>query len=250
MCGAFFRVESPVADSTDDPLVALFSQTMAVLLCARCRSGFQPVTPPFCLMCGMTSAAFEASDQLCDACTCNPRNFCQARAVGAYEGPLRDLIHDFKFRGRIYLAKPLGFLLAFVLKREYGAILPDILVPVPLHPRKHRLRGFNQTYLLAVHTVRWLQRYPNVADISPGFLHQELLQRSRWTDSQTRQGKTGRKSNIAGAFRVTSPQNIYEKHILVMDDVYTTGSTVDECARVLLAAGAHRVDVLTLARTL
>lgn len=249
MCGDFLRSDAHQADFTDEPLIAVFRQTMGGLLCEACLSGFQPVEPPFCLMCGIKSAAFEAEDQLCNACTQSPRNFCQARAVGAYEGPLRALIHDFKFRGRIHLAKPLGFLLAFILKREYGDRFPELLIPVPLHIRKHRLRGFNQTYLLAVHMVTWLQNSKS-ANLPAGFLQRELLQRFRWTDSQTGQGKTGRRTNIAGAFQVVFPEKVYGKHILVMDDVYTTGSTVDECTRVLLAAGAHRVDVLTLARTL
>ena len=133
------------------------------------------------------------------------------------------------------------------MNRMYGQKQPDAVIPIPLHPKKHRMRGFNQAYLLACQLQKLSSQRPSCPPLS---VDKNLLVRSRWTDSQSGLGKDKRKSNISSAFQVVNAENVRGKHFLLIDDVYTTGATADECARTLKMAGAGRVDVLTLARTL
>ncbi len=168
-----------------------------------------------------------------------PPFFDRARAVGAYDGSLRTAIHRFKYDNRSLLAEPLGALLAEsgrqILQRERY----DIIMPVPLHERRVRQRGFNQSLFLARQVgERW-----GIA------LEAEGLKRSRWTDPQTMLPEKVRLKNVRGAFTYRGPGVMY-KEVLLIDDVYTSGSTVNECAKVLKKQGAGIVDVLTLARTL
>jgi ComF family protein len=114
----------------------------------------------------------------------------------------------------------------------------DLILPVPLHPGRLRQRGFNQSLLLA----RYFGRKHSIP------LDFTALQRSRPTPPQTQLSGSQRQTNVRGAFQVRRPEGVSEKRILLIDDVFTTGATVRECAKVLLGAGAKQVDVLTLAR--
>jgi ComF family protein len=162
------------------------------------------------------------------------------------------MIQDFKFHGRIHLAGPFGLLMLHVLNRMYAEkvqdpSVPGMIVPVPLHAKRHRSRGFNQAFLLSEHLVKLNRRHP--APHVPSLkTEKNMLLRCRWTRPQTGLTRDMRQTNIAGAFQVKTPEQAIGKHILLIDDVYTTGATVDECARILVRAGAARVDVLTLAR--
>jgi len=227
-----------------------FRQAMNRFLCPDCLMDFQPVRSPLCCRCGAVFTAFDGEDHLCESCIRAPRHFHQARAAGIYEGALRRMIQDFKFHGKIHLARPLGLLMLHAFYGMYAlnaSIVPGTIVPVPLHSGRLRMRGFNQAFLLATQITDLSRQHPE-----PEFLaleaDRDILVRCRSTHPQTGLNKDRRKSNIAGAFRVNSPEKVYGKHILLVDDVYTTGATVDECARVLLQAKAARVDVLTLAR--
>ncbi len=221
-------------------------------LCPVCITDFQPVQSPLCCRCSAVFATLDGEDHLCENCICAPRHFHRARAAGIYEGALRRMIQDFKFHAKIHLARPFGMLMLHAFYDMYAQnaweeSVPDTVVPVPLHPRRHRMRGFNQAFLLANHLIDLIRRHP-----APEFFSlkadRDLLTRCRWTHPQTGLDKTHRKTNIAGAFRVNTPEKAAGKHILLIDDVYTTGATVDESARILIQAGAACVDVLTLAR--
>jgi ComF family protein len=112
------------------------------------------------------------------------------------------------------------------------------MVPVPLHPHRLRKRGFNQALVLA----RILSRTYNIP------LDRDNLVRTRWTQSQVGLSERERKDNVRGAFAVLKSARITQRTILLLDDIYTSGSTVDECSKVLINAGARKVDILTLAR--
>jgi ComF family protein len=125
--------------------------------------------------------------------------------------------------------------------------VPELVIPVPLYAARLRMRGFNQAFLLADRFVAVMGRHAASRQPLPK-TDRSLLLRSRRTAPQSGLDKTHRKTNIARAFRIDTPEKAAGKHILLVDDVFTTGATVDECARILTHAGAARVDVLTLAR--
>lgn len=206
--------------------------------CKRCLEGFAFTGSPLCVKCGIMFVSREGEDHLCSRCIRSESFFDTARAVGSYEGLLRKTIHLFKYRSRSMLAAPLGRLMA-----DYGTDLLegrryDLLVPVPLHVRRLRERGYNQAVLLArVIGKTWAVSVDSTA-----------LRKQRWTMPQTELTENERRKNVRGAF-LWAGTPLAEKCVLLVDDVYTTGSTASECARVLKRAGAARVDFFTLART-
>ena len=151
-------------------------------------------------------------------------------SAGRYEGALREVIHAFKYEGRRSLANPLGGMV-----RNAGAVMLegcDSVVPVPLHPWRRMLRGFNQARDLARHLDR-----PVV----------DALWRVRSTASQMALPADARRTNIRGAFICSPFARIEDRILVLVDDVRTTGATLDECATVLLTAGAREVRALTVA---
>jgi ComF family protein len=190
----------------------------------------------------------EGADHLCGECIVHPKHFLRARAVGIYSGPLMALIQCFKFKGMTALARPFSGLLFEVFQENWEPGGIDLVLPVPLHTKRMRSRGFNQAWLL----VRdWPERVRKASGGDSGIRVQHgLLVRHRPTAPQTGFGKGDRAANLKGAFSVTDPRSITRKRILLVDDVVTTGATANECARVLLAAGAGQVEVLAVARTL
>jgi ComF family protein len=153
---------------------------------------------------------------------------------------MAEVISRFKFRGAARLAKPLGTLLAEYRDPEFPFLEFDLLVPVPLHRQRLRERGFNQSLLLA----------RRIAQVHSLPVDATTLQRVRYTQPQTELSGPERRKNIRQAFAVARTTSISGKRVLLIDDVFTTGATVQECAKTLLKAGAKRVDVLTLARVL
>jgi ComF family protein len=172
--------------------------------------------------------------------------FERAVAYGRYDGGLRDLIHVLKFQQVRPAAAVLGHMLAETMAQlektmPVGTIA---VVPVPLHKRKQSQRGFNQAEMIARNALKQLSR-PKRFDLSTG-----VLLRRRETGSQIGLTRHQRRENLRGAFAVNDPTRILNRDVLLIDDVLTTGTTASECARVLLRAGAARVWVATVARTL
>ena len=161
-----------------------------------------------------------------------------ARAVGYYEGPLQESIHRWKYEGKIHLTPFFGRWMAEELFNYWDADIPDLLVPVPLHVQRLRERGFNQALLL----VRELSRCTGIPYLNG------ILRKKRATVPQVQLSGSERERGVRGTFEVFEKESVEERWILLVDDVFTTGATVNECARVLVAAGAQRVDVFTLAR--
>jgi len=188
----------------------------------------------------------QGSDHRCGDCILDPKYFRIARAPLVYENNMLRVVHCFKYKGKIQLANPLAeiLLIAFGLFWEKDSI--DMVLPVPLHDKRLRRRGFNQAYLLVRHWNTWVGKDPN----HPARLQIErnLLVRVADTTPQSALGRAQRAVNIKNAFDLDDPDAVVDKRILLIDDVYTTGATVNECARRLLNCGARHVDVLTLAR--
>lgn len=207
-------------------------------LCDLCAEEAPRLRAPFCSRC---SQPFPGAITDCFTCAnCADRVLHFDAAISAYRsrGVVRKIMHDFKYGGQIHLRHPLGRWLCATLDdpRLAGRHF-DCIVPVPLHPARQRERGFNQAELLA----RLLGRHGGVP-VRP------LLQRMRYTTTQTRFDRAQRIENLAGAFRLRRGGVVQELRVLLVDDVLTTGSTLSECAAVLKKAGAYSVHAATAAR--
>jgi ComF family protein len=168
----------------------------------------------------------------------------RALAYGSYDGGLRELIHLLKYERVRPAANVLGRMLADVIRELGPSFGGDVaMVPVPLHRSKQRQREFNQTELIAQAALKLLPAGSVLLDSS-------MLQRRRATQSQIGLSSHQRRENLRGAFMVSRPIDVKGQTILLVDDVFTTGTTVSECARVLRRAGASKVWVATVARTL
>ena len=206
--------------------------------CPLCLAEIKFFFHPRCPCCGLAFGETPGEDHLCSGCLTEERYFSKARALGPYEGLIVEAISRFKYLGSSRLAKVLGTLLAEYQDPDFPFSEFALILSVPLHPQRLRQRGFNQSLLLARRISR---RHSIPLDFT-------ALHRIRHTQPQTQLSGYERQKNIRGAFEVRRPEVIAEKHILLIDDVFTTGATVQECSRVLLKAGAKQVDVLTLAR--
>ena len=220
------------------------------------RGALDLLYPPACVLCGRNGAFLcrscceelpraggprcdrcwlPLSGESCWRCAARPLALDRLRCVWRYEGKVRRLVRDFKFRGFSCLALPLaGLLQASYVQHSLDA---DAVVPVPLHARRRRERGFDQALLLAKSLGQAM-----------GLPVLDALERTRYDQPQSGLTRGQRLSNVEGAFRVRRPSTISGRHILLIDDVATTGATLDACALELHSAGAAGVSALTLAR--
>jgi ComF family protein len=220
-------------------------------VCQSCLEEPGPLSGSFCSVCGEAwdfPPSLDPSRAKCRPCQKAHPPFDRAVAYGSYDSTLRDLIHLLKFDCVRPLAPVLGRMLAETIagletSLPAGAIA---VVPVPLYPKRKMQRGFNQAEVIARAALKRLSRlHTERFEFVP-----EVLVRSRDTGSQIGLSRHQRRENLRGAFAVSDPTRIDGRCILLVDDVYTTGATASECARVLLRAGAKRVWVATVARTL
>jgi ComF family protein len=210
------------------------------IFCPACGDKIKYITGDICHICGTTFPDSPAQSHLCGDCLENKTYFSYARAVFSYENFVLNAIHQFKFKRNISVGEILASFMA-------GFSFPDIdfadyslMIPVPLHIKRLRERGFNQSLVLARAVGKKRQIPVNFS----------VLKRRRFTLTQTGSNREERKENIKGAFEVTDPKKIAGKNIILVDDVYTTGATMNECAKTLTKAGARKIAVLTLARVL
>jgi ComF family protein len=200
------------------------------------------------MRCGDTPDGFAASTTqgLCRACRLAPPPFARAVAFGLYEGAMREAIHALKY-GRVYTAaRGLGRMLAAAIAQLKGEAPAEMLVvPIPLHKSKHAQRGFNQARALAKEALVCLRRTEPQWRLT---LAASTLMRLRATESQAGLTPHQRRANVRGAFSVADPVAVDSKHILLVDDILTTGATARAAAQALLRAGASSVWVATLAR--
>lgn len=178
---------------------------------------------------------------LCSRCRASLPWFPEfAKSALAYLEPMTQLINDFKFFGAVYLVEDLVDFLEESFCEKYDASAVDVIIPVPLHPNRLKTRGYNQSALLADALAKRIDR----------LCDETSLVRIRDTEHQSRSSGDERRKNVKGAFRVVNPGRIRGRVVLLIDDVMTTGSTFDECEKVLLESGAHRVIPFALAKAL
>lgn len=191
----------------------------------------------FCAQCGSAFLSGNSLDAAgrCRLCAAGATSFSAAYCYGEYRDELRDLIHLFKYRRIRPLAGPLGRMMSRALPPQSHV---DALVPMPLHWRRRFMRGFNQAELLA-----------RVVSSRTGLPILDALSRSRHTSAQAELAAASqRRANVRGVFTLRHPERIAGKRLVLVDDVLTSGATVNSAAAVLIAGGAARIDILTLAR--
>jgi ComF family protein len=209
-----------------------------VHLCAECAGQARKIEPPFCRQCSQPFDGAIEGEFTCANCTDRTFHFDCAVARYLSRGVVREFIHRFKYDRTFYLRHPLAAWLAETLEDERIHAQPfDAFVPVPLHSARFRERDFNQAEVLA-----------DLLSKRSGQPVLKALQRIRYTTTQTRLDREQRMENLRNAFRVRHASAVHSRHLILVDDVFTTGSTVEECARVLRRAGAASVRVVTVAR--
>ena len=207
--------------------------------CRTCTENFQKISSPLCPICGVPLLPDIEEDHLCENCIRTRPFFEAARAPYFYEDILMTAIHQFKYKGKKIFADPLGALLFRFATSWVQESRTLLTIPVPLHPKRLRERGFNQSLLLARYVAKQLETELD-------FLS---LRRVRHTSPQTALGRKERRKNVRNAFQVVNPSAVKAREVLLVDDVATTGNTLNECAKALRRAGCKKVLCLTIART-
>ncbi len=213
------------------------AQFSEIMLCRSCLTEVKLIGEPLCSCCGRPFHNNSAEDHLCGLCLKGDYHFDMARALVHYRPPITTLISRFKYQGQTCCLKSFK-----AIQQELHGLTelkqPDLIIPVPLHIKRLQKRGFNQALLLA------RAFYPDHLRL----INFQVLERHRYTAPQTGLNGRIRRHNLKNAFRVIERKEVAGKSILLIDDVFTTGTTVNECAKALKRAGAKEVQVLTLAR--
>jgi competence protein ComFC len=207
-------------------------------LCDQCEAKVVRIVAPFCQKCSEPFEGAISHEFTCANCTHRTIHFEAAVAAYRSRGIVRQIIHDFKYGHQIFLRQlVVRWLRAALDDPRLRDCRFDIIVPVPLHPTRQRERGFNQASLLA-----------ELLSAEISIPSKPLLERIRYTTTQTALDRAERMENLHNAFRLRKKTNVRSLQVLLIDDVLTTGSTLSECARILKRAGAISVHAATAAR--
>ena len=204
-------------------------------ICNDCWKDIQFLEPPWCDICGTPGI-----DGLCDECATTPPRYGKLRSIAFYQTTLQQAIHFFKFEKKKVLARYLTQLLNAHIPLDCPIAEYDLILPVPIHKKRLRERGFNQATLLA-NGIAKAEGVPILTN---------TLVRKRHTVAQSSLDREARQQNLTGAFEIQNPETIRGKRLLIFDDVFTTGATIREAVSELWTADPAEIDVLTLARTL
>lgn len=207
-------------------------------LCWDCMTRMQLIQHPYCGRCGDPIEGDVDHDPMCAYCARHRIWFTQARSAVRYRGPIRELIQSFKYRNALYLSRDMNLLIRACVQAHYGSMRFDAVTSVPLFGKRERERTYNQATILARDMASELGvPYRN-----------RVVTRVRDTQTQTHLSAADRRKNMASAFAARDSIGVNGQRVLLIDDVMTTGATVNECARVLKKAGAEYVYVATVAR--
>lgn len=205
-------------------------------LCERCRQKIPLICSPLCTVCGRELCDSAKGDHLCGLCLRKTPFFTSARGIAHYQAPVANLLHRLKYQTDFSVIPALREIVRMGAPVHLSK--DDRIIPVPLHRHRLHSRGFNQALLLAELI------FPD----GKACLLRNVLLRIRSTTPQTGLSGMERRRNLKNAFTVCKASKVQNRKIFLVDDVYTTGTTVSECSRVLLAAGAKEIHVLTFAR--
>lgn len=210
------------------------------IFCRACNDKINFIKGGICTICGTTFPDSPAENHLCGECLEKKPYFSYARAVFSYENIILNAIHRFKYKRNMSIGEIMSFLMADFSFPDIEFTDYSLIIPVPLHIKRLRERGFNQSLILA-NAMGEKRQIP---------VNFSLLKRRKFTTTQASSNRKERKQNIKGAFEVSDENKIKGRNIILIDDVYTTGATVNECAKTLIKAGAKKISALTLARVL
>jgi len=216
----------------------LDTQAIDKIICKPCLSKIEKNIPPFCLSCGRKLEKKSFAKHICFECIKKKLYFDRAFSPCVYDGIIKKLIHEFKYKQKHHLGEILGkFMIDFIHEYKLPIECMDYIIPIPLHKTKLREREFNQAEILAKRIA-----YEFNKDMPL-----EILKRIKNTKTQTDLEPNKRFLNVKESFVVENSKKIENKNLLIVDDVFTTGATSSEAALVLKKAGANIVFVLTLA---
>jgi ComF family protein len=208
-----------------------------VSFCQTCLEEVRLISEPFCSSCGKPFLKSAGGNHLCSNCLKGEYHFSRARAAVYYQGPIVEAVKEFKYNGRMHGLETFASIVSLHHK-YYPFSEPEIIIPVPLHPARLKKRGFNQALVLC------RRFFPHLKKKIEPF----VLERQKKTESQTGKSSVERHRNVRGAFGVKKTDKLRGKNVLLVDDVFTTGATVNECAKILLKNRASEVEVFTFAR--
>lgn len=213
------------------PICHRILKNTSLLICDECAKVISPVSGARCFLCGKP---VRDQDEYCRSCFGKKRSFDQGKGIFLYDDRMKTSILRYKYDNRRQYGDFYAKAMYIYAQKEIAKWKPDVIVPIPLYPRKKRMRGFNQAEDIAVKLSEYLK-----IPAEPG-----MLKKIKNTKSQKKINETERRKNLEGAFKAS--QSALGKVVLVVDDVYTTGSTIDEAAKSLKEAGALKVYFLTV----
>ena len=210
-------------------------------LCSSCSVKIKPIGNPKCARCARSLAPYGPSRSICTACSAQRPFYHRGFTLVKYESQIKTIFHEIKFQNKPWLLKVFSGLLAGFLSSFPEFKTYDMMVPIPLDRKKARERGFNQAELIA----RMLKNLGAENKVEVRL----IIKKKKKTAPQSQLRRRERLNNLNHAFSIKKSGDIKGKHILLIDDIFTTGSTVNECARLLKENGAERVDFFTIARS-
>ena len=205
-------------------------------LCHACRIQMLEKKMNKCVICGRFFSG-KGKDVLCMDCSAKEPSFSKGITCTIYDDQVKKMIYNFKYGGKSYLKEPLGQIMWSQIEQSVGF---DVVISVPMHPKKKKARGYNQAELIAL----------EIAALSGKEFCKDCLIRTKNTIPMSGLTIEERTRNIKDVFYVNKPRTVEGKSVVLVDDIYTTGSTTGECGRMLFMAGAKKVYVLTFAATL
>ena len=208
-------------------------------LCSLCWNNMEFISEPACNVCGNPLDFADGSTNRCPECIVITRTFDKARAATMFNENSAKIIHNFKYYDQLHLSKKLAKFMYFSGRELIEEA--NVICSIPLYKTKFFKRKYNQAQLLAYYIAKYAKRLKN--------LDNDVLTRKKDTKPQSTLTGTQRKQNIKNAFAVKKSDNVRNKHVLLVDDVVTTGSTISECTKILKNAGARKVFILTFAKT-
>ncbi|MDD2890687.1 MAG: ComF family protein [bacterium] len=213
------------------------------IVCNECFNGIPVIVPPFCARCGKPTGG----ENVCNDCIKNPHQFTRLIALSEYSDIARDFVLLFKNKQKLSLGKRLASLMAVLIKQDEFIFSADVIIPVPIHRVVRRHRGFNQSEILAIEISK-ITGIPMISDtlIQIKRTRPQKSFSSKDLDKEIRKEK--RMLNVKDAFTVKNSEAVKNKRIIVIDDVCTTGATLDECSRELYKAGAEDVYAVVIAK--